>query len=188
MALTWQDIDFSQSTLQVNKTLARISRDAITPINQQEILHRFPTLGGHLRTVLVLKRPKTQSSVRTIYLPPNLTALLRSHCPENFGSGEAPWPNLIFSYSDGRPMQEHTLTKQFQLALREASLPRVTFHSLRYSSISYKLALSGGDIKAVQRDSGHAQADMVTELYGQVLDQNRRELAKRFDADFSSVY
>ena len=70
---------------------------------------------------------------------------------------------------------------------REAGLPRVTFHSLRYSSISYKLALSGGDIKAVQRDSGHAQADMVTELYGQVLDQNRRELAKRFDADFCPV-
>ena len=188
LALTWQDIDFSQNALQVNKTLARISQDAITPINQQEILHRFPTLGGHLRTVLVLKRPKTQSSVRTIYLPPNLTALLRSHYPENFEGGEAPWPSLIFSYSDGRPMQEHTLTKQFQLALREAGLPRVTFHSLRYSSISYKLALSGGDIKAVQRDSGHAQADMVTELYGQVLDQNRRELAKRFDADFGSVY
>ena len=30
--------------------------------------------------------------------------------------------------------------------------------------------ISGGDIKAVQGDSGHAQADMVTEAYGHIID------------------
>ena len=34
-------------------------------------------------------------------------------------------------------------------------------------SVTYKLKLNGGDIKAVQGDSGHAQADMVTEVYSQ---------------------
>ena len=76
------------------------------------------------------------------------------------------------------------MTKQFQQALKEAGLPKVTFHSLRYSSISYKLSLSGGDIKTVQRDSGHAQADMITELYGQVLEQNRWDLVERFEEVF----
>ena len=42
-------------------------------------------------------------------------------------------------------------------------LPKVTFHSLRHSSITYKLILTGGNIKAVQGDSGHAQAEMITE-------------------------
>ena len=38
-------------------------------------------------------------------------------------------------------------------------LPKVTFHSLRHISITYKLILTGGNIKAVQGDSGHAQAE-----------------------------
>ena len=32
--------------------------------------------------------------------------------------------------------------------------PKVVFHSFRHSSITYKLKLNGGDIKAVQGDSG----------------------------------
>lgn len=39
----------------------------------------------------------------------------------------------------------------------------VVFHSLHHTSVTYKLKLSGGDIKVVQGDSGHARADMVTE-------------------------
>ena len=34
-----------------------------------------------------------------------------------------------------------------------------------YGNVRDKLKLSGGDIKAVQGDSGHAQADMVTEVW-----------------------
>ena len=184
LALTWQDIDFSRNTLRIDKTLARISRDAVNQVNRREILHRFPPVGGRQRTVLVLKQPKTESSARTVYLPPSLLALLKQSRPASWETGGLPFPHLIFAYPDGRPMQECTLTKQFQLALKEAGLPKVTFRSLRYSSISYKLSLSGGDIKAVQRDSGHAQADMITELYGQVLEQNRWDLVERFEEVF----
>lgn len=184
LALTWQDIDFSRNTLRIDKTLARISRDAVNQVNQREILHRFPPVSGRQRTVLVLKQPKTESSVRTVYLPPSLMALLKQSRPASWETGGQPSPHLIFAYPDGRPMQECTLTKQFQQALKEAGLPKVTFHSLRYSSISYKLSLSGGDIKAVQRDSGHAQADMITELYGQVLEQNRWDLVECFEEVF----
>ena len=48
--------------------------------------------------------------------------------------------------------------------IKKEGLPDVVFHSLRHTSVTYKLKLSGGDIKAVQGDSGHAQADMVTTM------------------------
>ena len=35
---------------------------------------------------------------------------------------------------------------------------------LRHTSVTYKLKLNGGDIKAVQGDSGHSQVNMVTLL------------------------
>ena len=60
----------------------------------------------------------------------------------------------------------------------------MTFHSLRYSSITYKLVLTGGDIKTVQGDSDHSQADMITEIYGRILDANRRKNTERFEEEF----
>ena len=48
----------------------------------------------------------------------------------------------------------------------------------------YKLKLSGGDIKAVQGDSGHAQADMVTEVYGHILDEDRKKNAQLIEDAF----
>ena len=60
-------------------------------------------------------------------------------------------------------------------------MPDVCFHSLRHSSITYKLKWSGGDIKAVQGDSGHARADMVTEQYSHILDEDRVANARRVD-------
>lgn len=66
----------------------------------------------------------------------------------------------------------------------ELGLPDVVFHSLRHISVTYKLKLSGGDIKAVQGDSGHAQADMVTEVYGHILDEDRRKNAELMENAF----
>ena len=62
--------------------------------------------------------------------------------------------------------------------IKKEGLPDVVFHSLRHTSVTYKLKLNGGDIKAVHGDSGHAQADMVTEVYGHILDEDRKKNAQ----------
>ena len=55
-----------------------------------------------------------------------------------------------------------------------------------YFSITYKLKLNGGDIKAVQGDSGHAQATMVTDQYSHILDDDRKANAELFENAFYS--
>ena len=60
----------------------------------------------------------------------------------------------------------------------------MVFHSLRHSSITYKLKLTGGDIKAVQGDSGHSQAQMVTDQYSHILDESRKENARLLENAF----
>lgn len=54
----------------------------------------------------------------------------------------------------------------------ELGLSDVVFQSLRHTSVTYKLKLSVGDIKAAQGDFEHAQADMVTEVYGYIIDED----------------
>ena len=53
----------------------------------------------------------------------------------------------------------------FNRLKKKANLPDVVFHSLRHSSTTYKLKLNHGDIKATQGNTGHAQPDMVTEVF-----------------------
>ena len=72
----------------------------------------------------------------------------------------------------------------FNKLIRENNLKPVVFHSLRHSSTTYKLKLSGGDIKAVQGDTGHSEAAMITERYAHILDDDRRINAEKFEEMF----
>lgn len=65
--------------------------------------------------------------------------------------------NLVFCSSNGRPMESQVINRAFNKLIKENGLPHAVFHSLRHSSITYKLKLNGGDMKSVQGDSGHAQ-------------------------------
>ena len=44
--------------------------------------------------------------------------------------------------------------------------------------MDYNLKLNGGDIKAVEGDSDHAQVNMVTDVYSHILDDDRRKNAE----------
>lgn len=187
LALTWDNINWEQNSLQISKTLCRVSKDAMLMLDARDVLCIFPT-DTCSRTVLVLKSPKTESSNRIVYFPPSLKRSLFEWQNEQKKSAIGELPRLIFTYEDNRPLQGGVLTNHFQKLLAKCNLPKVTFHSLRHSSITYKLVLTGGDIKAVQGDSGHSQADMITEIYGHILDANRRKTTERFEEEFYQNY
>ena len=92
--------------------------------------------------------------------------------------------NLVMATTFGLPIGDSYLRNKMQDIIDELGLPDVVFHSLRHTSVTYKLKLSGGDIKAVQGDSGHAQADMVTEVYGHIIDEDRRKNAEMMEKAF----
>lgn len=92
--------------------------------------------------------------------------------------------NLVIAGPLGMPTEAATITAAFRKLIEENDLPPVVFHSLRHSSITYKLKLNGGDIKAVQGDSGHAQAKMVTDQYSHIIDEDRKHNAELFEQTF----
>ena len=54
-------------------------------------------------------------------------------------------------------------------------------------STGYKLKLTNGDVKSVQGDTGHAEAEMVTDVYSEIIDEDRRFNAQKMDKDFYST-
>ena len=67
---------------------------------------------------------------------------------------------------------------------KTSSLPVVTPHAMRHLSVTLKLMISG-DVKAVQVDSGHKDAEMVFNRYSHALDTERKKMALELD---SSLY
>lgn len=94
--------------------------------------------------------------------------------------------DMVIAQPDGRPTEERLLAKSFKALIEKHDLPVVVFHSLRHLSTSLKLQYSEGDIKAVQGDTGHAQASMVTQVYSHTFDENRRRVANRMETSFFS--
>ena len=127
--------------------------------------------------------------IRTIFLPKTVAEMLVQYKAEQdmtrdaLGTEYADY-NLVVTGLLGMPTEQSTINGALKQLIEGNDLPKVVFHSFRHSSITYKLKLNGGDIKAVQGDSGHTQASMVTEQYAHILDDDRRLNAQRFDDFF----
>ncbi len=196
LGLTWDCVDVSEEAIAenrtyifINKQVERVSRNAVDELDSKEVILIFPSQRKNNKTVRVLKTPKTDTSERKVYIPKFVAQILVDIKKEQdelkgiLGSEYQDY-NLVMATTFGLPIGDSYLRDQMQKVIDEQGLPDVVFHSLRHTSVTYKLKLSGGDIKAVQGDSGHAQADMVTEVYGHIIDEDRRKNAQRMEDAF----
>lgn len=198
LGLTWDCVDVTEESIAagkaniyINKELQRVSREALSQLNGKGVILEFPSILRAQHTKLVLKVPKTKTSVRRVFLPTTVAEMLAKRrqeieeLKELFGDEYKDY-NLVFCSSTGTPIEGSVINRMFCKLIEENNLPKVVFHSLRHTSTTYKLKLSGGDIKAVQGDTGHAQATMVTERYAHIIDDDRRLNAERMEKAFYS--
>lgn len=196
LALTWDCIDITPESINngtayifIDKELQRANRDALNKLSDKDVIFKFPPALKCTNTALLLKKPKTKTSVRKVFLPKTVANLLQKRyneiqeLKELFGDEYIDY-NLVFASTCGRPIEGQVINRAFQKLIDDNNLPDVVFHSLRHSSVTYKLKLNGGDIKSVQGDSGHAQAKMVTDTYSHILDDDRCINAQRMENAF----
>ena len=198
LGLTWDCVDISPESIAagkadvyLNKELQRVEKSVMKALGKKDVLRVFPELRESNKTVLVLKKPKTATSTRKIFLPKTVAEMLvewkreQDFTKEALGNEYADF-DLVMANGLGMPTEQSRITALFAELIEKNNLPKVVFHSLRHSSITYKLKLNGGDIKSVQGDSGHAQAQMVTDQYSHILDDDRKNNAALFEKAFYS--
>lgn len=195
-ALTWDCIDISQEAMDeerafiyINKVFQRVRKETLKDLESKDVILVFPSEGQLCTTVRILKTPKTEKSKRKVYLPKSVAEMLAAHKEQQeklkqlLGSEYHDY-GLVFATPYGLPTGSDCIRKRFKKLIRDYDLPDVKFHSLRHTSVTYKLKLSGGDIKAVQGDSGHSQVNMVTDIYSHILDEDRKKNAVLFEEAF----
>lgn len=196
LGLTWDCIDISEESLKennasiyVNKELQRVNKDIMEVLDNKDIIRIFPQTFTRTTTSLVLKSPKTKTSVRKIFLPTTVANMLverkkqLDEMKDIFGDEYVDY-GLVFCHSSGRPMEGQVITRALKKLIVENDLPDIVFHSFRHASITYKLKWNGGDMKSVQGDSGHARMDMVADVYSHIIDEDRRFNAQKFEEQF----
>ena len=196
LGLTWDNVHISDEDIAednayvyIDKELTRASKRAIETLGEKDIYYIFTPLFPNTSTRLILKKPKTDSSIRKVWLPKTLAHILREWKAaqdelRGFLGDEYQEFNLVVALPNGRPCEDRIILKEFSKLREEAGLPKVVFHSLRHSSTTYKLKLNHGDLKATQGDTGHAEIDMITSIYAHILDEDRKVNAQKFETAF----
>ena len=200
LGLTWDCVELSSEALEaetaslsITKELKRCQKSSLEALEKRgrnKTLFVFPTWKQtDCTTALVLKPPKTESSIRTVFLPRTVAmALLDAKKQQDeikllLGSDYQDF-GLVLAQPNGRPYERRQIERMLDVFIAENGLRKVVFHSLRHSSTSIKLQISCGNIKAVQGDTGHAQARMVTEVYAHTNNEERLLLAQKVDENF----
>ena len=188
-AETWMHALEVCAFIYIDKEVQRVDKAAIQELHGKDVILVFPEESRKNKTVRVLKLPKTESSIRKVFLPKSVAEMLvewkkgQDKIKETLGEEYMDY-NLVMATPFGLPVGTSSICKALNDLIKEHNLPPVVFHSLRHTSVTYKLKLNGGDIKAVQGDSGHSQINMVTDVYSHIIDDDRRKNAELFEEAF----
>ena len=192
LGLTWKNVHIEDENIATDNAyiyieaeLARASKQAIETLGEKDIYHIFTPLMPNTSTRIILKKPKTDSSIRKVWLPKTVAYILREWKTsqeelKSFLGDEYQDFDLVVALPNGRPCENRIIEKEFSLLKQKAGLPNVVFHSLRHSSTTYKLKLNHGDLKV----TGHAEIDMITKVYAHILDEDRKINAQKFESAF----
>lgn len=184
--LTWDCVDVSEeaiaanrASVTINKTVRRLEKLSISETRGRSIIYEFPNPSPKATSTVVLKRPKTDASVRSIIIPQSLARQLIEHKAfqeqqiADIGKEYKDYGfNFVFSQLNGRPYEAKEFSKKFKRFLLNHDLRKVDFYSLRHSGATIKLS-AGASFKSVQADMGHTSADMLLNVYADTNEDER---------------
>lgn len=162
-ALKWQDIDFSQRVLHVNRTVQRIGVDNATT-----------------KTVLLESAPKSAYSKRVIPLTEHLARLFSRFY---IGYDKGHQDNEGYCLGGQNPMEPRTYQNRFKTYLKKAGVGEYRFHVLRHT-FATNCINNGMDVKCLSEILGHSDVRITLNRYVHpTIDTKRKYLE-----NLSSIY
>lgn len=169
-ALTWEDIDFDNKTISINKQVQNENKYWTfnsTKYNSDRIID----IDDYLLDVLIRFR-KFQEKAKDFYSE-NYT-ILKINKLNQINEVEGKPINLINIRENGTYIQPRVLQHCSRIIHYKLGFKDFDYHSLRHTHATMLLS-SGANIKAVQERLGHKKSDMTLDIYTHVTDSMREE-------------
>lgn len=160
LGLTWKDVHIDlngQSYLKVTQTLNRIKN---------------PDENAERKTLLIITEPKTQHSIRTIPLLPDIAEKLKTHHMQQtkyLRSIGLPPADFVFTSRTGTPLEPRDFQRDFKNILEQNGLPIVNVHGLRHTFATRSLE-SGMSVKTLSKILGHSSVGFTLDVYAHVTE------------------
>ncbi|MSB84543.1 tyrosine-type recombinase/integrase, partial [Flavonifractor plautii] len=135
LALQWDDLNLETGELQVTKQVYRTKEDG-----------------------LLISKPKTKSSIRTVSLPPTLLNILKEYKESVNSRWMFPAP-----VKEDSPLDPAYIRTRLHLILEHAQCKQIRFHDLRHTFATIALG-NGMDVKTLSAMPGHVSAATTLDI------------------------
>lgn len=159
--LEWDDIDFSNNCITINKITQRVNGKIIE------------------------KPPKTNSSIRKLQITSVTASLLKEYkhaqLLEELRLGSK-WikTKKVFTGEFGGPMPPETPSHIFENILKKHNLPKLKFHELRHTSVSL-LINAGIQTQMISKRVGHSSVTTTSDIYGHIFNNTENEATQKLN-------
>ena len=165
--LDWSDIDFENKTVYIRRQYEAVSKKG-----------------------LMLKVPKTESSIRQFEIPDMLIDIIKEYRDwydqkrKEMGELWQGEDNLLVA-RNGKRLHPTTIRNWLDEVLELAGLPHCSVHSLRHTNISILIA-SGVSPVTVAGRVGHAKVSTTMDIYADFLGSSDREASDKLNNYFDT--
>ncbi|ODJ70244.1 site-specific integrase [Brochothrix thermosphacta] len=162
LALNWQDINFKENTIRINKTLSK-------------------GLGKRM----VIQSPKTKTSIRTLSLDPQTVNVLKTWRKKQKefyfmqGINTLKTSQLVFSNKENNYLDSRFSVYLMNSIAKKHNLKRITTHGLRHTHCSL-LFESGASLQDVKERLGHSDIQTTMNIYTHVTEKAKENTADKF--------
>ncbi len=164
LALEWSDLDLENKTITIKKNLVR---------------------GGDSGNELIIKEPKTEESIRTIYLSDNILNLLKKQKIVQKKNKMKYGPkykdsDFIFTTEMGNLINPASFSREFGDFIKSNNLKKIRLHDLRHTNATLMLK-SKIPAKVASERLGHSNISTTLDLYSHVLKDMEIETTNKMD-------
>lgn len=157
--LDWDDVDFEENYININKTTQRLHGEIIE------------------------KAPKNNSSIRRVPITTATSKILEEYRKEQLEQelhyGEK-WKksNKVFPGRCGGYMYPELPSKIFDKLIEKYNLPKIKFHELRHTSVSL-LINAGIQTQMISKRVGHSSTSTTSNIYAHIFSSSEKEVAEK---------
>ncbi|PTE66726.1 site-specific integrase [Staphylococcus devriesei] len=163
MALTWQDINFNNQTININKTLTN-GIGYKDKIDTPKTKSSKRVISVDSKTIEVLKTWRTQQRIMSL-----------KHGHNTSHKQQEVFTNVETNKRLNRVYANETLN----LICKQNNFKRITVHGFRHTHCSL-LFEAGLTVQEVQDRLGHADINTTMDIYAHVTEKQREKVAEKF--------
>lgn len=166
IALRWSDVDAKKGTVAVRRNAVPVKGE------------------------IVIQEPKTEAGTRVLALPAPALDALQAQRDLQLADKKAalasgrPWRNpegWIFTTEQGGLLGPTNVARDFRRVRDRAGVPPHSFHSLRHSAVSLRIA-AGIPLEIISKQIGHKRSGFTADVYGHLLPETDRAATDALDS------